>query len=528
MTRHRLFLWAGALTIAASTTLLAIRVEIDDSVPAANARVGAPANVVIDDYRLTRIAQGSDLLENPSGVITTFGYLNDASHTRTEADENTYLVFDHNPGGPTAGFDYGRHFLYQGHENGGGLAYVTRINLDVDPVSDPRHRITLLTPVDQTGKTGFSSIDGSTWDPFSRTLLFTQENSSTKGVIQITPGWPPSIRTFEGIIGTGGFEGIHPDDEGNLLIIEDSGGVGVNVDPSNPSSPKTAKQPNSFVYKFIPYDPTDLSAGGQLYALQVWVDGSAIVFHAADPVGDTFSSQQRLLHMPGTSWPVRWVLVHDTATDGTASFSANAMAKARGASPFKRPENAQFLPGSNFNTFFFDPTGDTDADAGAQPALAERGTWGSIFRVDFHAHNPTGEISIVVLGDAAHASFDNLTFADEHTLLAAEDRGDGLHEQLNLLDSIWAFDVRGPHLNPRRLVALGRDADAAAVVAAGGEGDNEPTGLHVSDGASSIHGVIGKPVETHRTRWFVTQQHGMNQVWEFVFAEQRRGAHGER
>ena len=49
---------------------------------------------------------------------------------RTEPDENTYLILDHNPGGPTPGYDYGRHFLFQGHENSGNLAYVTRINLD--------------------------------------------------------------------------------------------------------------------------------------------------------------------------------------------------------------------------------------------------------------------------------------------------------------------------------------------------------------------------------------------------------------
>ena len=518
MTRQRSGLWAFALALASTTAVLAIRVEIDDSVPHANARVGAPPNVIIDDYALTRVAQGSDPLENPSGSITTFGYLNDAGRTKTEPDENTYLVLERNPSGPAAGFDYGRHFLFQGHENGGGLAYITRINLDV---ADPAHRITLLTPVDATGKTGFSSIDGSTWDPFTETLLFTQESASTKGVIELTAGWPASIRTFEGIIGTGGFEGIHPDDEGNLLIIEDAGGAGVNVVPTDPTSPKTARQPNSFVYKFVPYDRHNLGAGGQLYALQVWVGGSAITFHAADPVGDTFAPAQKLLHTPGTSWPVQWVLVHDTATDGMAPFSANGMAKARGASPFKRPENAQFLPGSNFNTFFFDPTGDTDADAGAQPELAARGSWGSIFRVDFRAHNPIGTIEIVVLGDATHAAFDNLAFADERTLLAAEDRGDGLHEQLNRLDSIWAFDVRGEHRNPRRLVALGRDADATAAVLAGVEGDNEPTGLHVSDGVSSVAGLIGRPIEPSRTRWFVTQQHGLNQVWEFRFAGHR-------
>src|SRR5262249_40788368 len=185
------------------------------------------------------------------------------------------------------------------------------------------------------------------------------------------------------------------------------------------------------------------------------------------------------LHTLGTSYDVDWVTVHDTDVDGTAAFGANAKAKTAGATPFKRPENAQFLPGSNFLTFFFDPTGDTDADSGNTPALAQRGSWGSIFRVDLNADRNSGKISIFVLGDADHASFDNLTFADDHTLLAAEDRGDTLHEQLNKLDSVWAFATDGSAA-PRRFVALGRDHTSVQH----GE-DNEPTGRRVSAGRPS-------------------------------------------
>ena len=36
----------------------------------------------------------------------------------------------------------------------------------------PDHRITLLTPGDANGLTGFNSIDGSTWDPFSQHAAF--------------------------------------------------------------------------------------------------------------------------------------------------------------------------------------------------------------------------------------------------------------------------------------------------------------------------------------------------------------------
>lgn len=476
---------------------------ITTSVPNARLRVGAPATVIAPGYNLRMVVNGRAVLENPSGVITNFGLLSDG--TLTEPDENTYLVFDSNPGGPTEGYDYGRHFVFQGHENSGNRAYVTRVNLDV---TDPAHRVTLLTPADTvSGLTNFNSIDGSTYDPFSNTLLFTQEAGTNGGVIQVTPTWPPSVTTLYGIMGRGGFEGIHPDDWGNLLIIEDAGGTSVNVDPNDPNSPKTGRQPNSFVYRFISKDPADLSQGGKLQALRVTIDNAPVVF-GSDPVADTFSAAQLKLHTPGTSYPVDWVTVHDTEVDGTASFNANAAAKAAGATPFKRPENAQFLPGSGFRSFFFDPTGDTDADAGNTPALAARGSWGSIFRVDLSEDRNTGTISIFVLGDADHASFDNLTFADDHTLLAAEDRGDTLHKQLNKLDSVWAFATDWS-AGPRRFVALGRDSISITK----GE-DNEPTGLHVSVGSTSGSELPGTLNNLDHPRAFLTRQHGENVLWE--------------
>jgi len=450
------------------------------------------------------VVNGQAQLENPSGVITKFGFLSDG--TLTEPDENTYVVFDSNPGGPTEGYDYGRHFVFQGHENSGNRAYLTRVNLDV---TDPAHRVTLLTPPDPvSGLTNFNSNDGSTYDPFSNTLLFTQEAGTNGGVIEVTTSWPPAVNTLYGVIGRGGFEGIHPDDWGNLLMMEDASGTAVNVDPNNPNSPKTAHQPNSFVYRFIPKDPADLSQGGVLQALRVKIEGEPIVFNANDLVGNTFALAQLQLHTPGTSYPVDWVTVHDTDVDGFAFFGANAAAKAAGATPFKRPENAQFLPGSSFQTFFFCPTGDTDADAGNTPALAARGAWGSIFRVDLAEDRNTGTLSILVLGDADHASFDNLTFADDHTLLATEDRGDTLHKQLNKLDSVWDFSTDGS-AGPRRFVALGRDSLSITK----GE-DNEPTGLHVSVGSTAVDGLPGTLNNLDHPRAFLTRQHGQNTLWE--------------
>jgi hypothetical protein len=110
-------------------------------------------------------------------------------------------------------------------------------------------------------------------------------------------------------------------------------------------------------------------------------------------------------------------------------------------------------------------------------------------------------------------SFDNLAFTSRTTLMAAEDRGDTLHDQLDRLDSIWAYDVT--QANPSaRFVALGQDRLAGVT----GEEDTEPTGLHFSDGDASVRGLIGRNVSNAREgRLFFTQQHGENNLYEVVF-----------
>jgi hypothetical protein len=89
-----------------------------------------------------------------------------------------------------------------------------------------------------------------------------------------------------------------------------------------------------------------------------------------------------------------------------------------------------------------------------------------------------------------------------------------LHDQLNTLDSIWAYKLNKQHPNQNivyRFVALGLDRVAGVT----GEEDNEPTGLHMSEGDSSINGLIGtKTLKTDRARLFFTQQHGENNLFE--------------
>ena len=157
-------------------------------------------------------------------------------------------------------------------------------------------------------------------------------------------------------------------------------------------------------------------------------------------------------------------------------------------------------------------------------ALAARGAWGGIFRVDLDSSRETGKISLFNLGDSTHAAVDNLAFANSKFLLVGEDRGDSLHKQLSQLDSVWVFDVTDLSAAPVRLIALGRDSASTVDshlldVATPGfqnDGDNETTGLHVSDGDPTLAGLIGTDEPTARTRWFVTQQHGLNRVYEIA------------
>ena len=48
------------------------------------------------------------------------------------------------------------------------------------------------------------------------------------------------------------------------------------------------------------------------------------------------------------------------------------------------------------------------------------------------------------------------------------------------------------------------------------EGDNEVTGVHVSSGSQFVAGMQGRSGALASPRWFFTQQHGKNIVWEIL------------
>jgi len=177
--------------------------------PVATANPKAPGlttpNVLPPELIEAPVVQGSNPVENPQTVTlpggttaTTafYGYLGNgpllpaagdlpsATHlveaSKTEPDKNTYLVLSGQTG-PDAAYDYGSHFLFQGHEVG-APGYITRVNLDADGA----HKVTVMAATDSSGAP-LADIDGSTWDPFAQRFVFTTEDPGSPGAMIKSP-----------------------------------------------------------------------------------------------------------------------------------------------------------------------------------------------------------------------------------------------------------------------------------------------------------------------------------------------------
>jgi hypothetical protein len=526
---------ATGLPVFLTTAILAAEHPGLTPVPLANTRTAGVAspNVLSPELIEAPVAQGSVKLENPSTLTSYYGYDNDGTMlpatagalpttitkveaTKTEPDKNTYLVL-RNQNGADPAYDYGRQFLFQGHELGnGGQGYITRVNLEADGA----HRITLMATTDINSHS-LPVFDGSVWYPFSKRLLFTAEiNAVSGGVWQATTNFPSQVEDISGVFGRGGFEGIQADDHGNLIVVEDvSGATGVTY--------SHAKRPGSFIYRLVPSNVSDLKLGGKMQVLQVASRAHAgpIVFGAGNTDDNILTQDIKDLHTYGLLFSTKWVTIHDTAVDGFTPFDANGLAKTAGGTPFKRPENGQFRPWSGFSEFLFSETGDTNA---LTEAGSEWGGFGGVFRLRLSS-GETGSLSLFYRGDVAHTGFDNCAFWTKDKIVFVEDAGDTLHGLRNALDSAYLFDLDlnygNPAHQPIRILAEGRDASATLDTTFAGlpgyqnEGDNEITGWHVSDGDPTIRGLIGtNPPTPFKDGWrvFYTQQHGDNFTWEIL------------
>jgi hypothetical protein len=467
---------------------------------------------------------------------------NNCEATKTEPDENTYLVFSR---GLDGNLDHGTHFLFQGHESGvplqagenisGGSTkkgYITRINLDVPSDADGEHRVTLLATKDLNGNF-LPAFDGSVWDPFLTNpehperpgqLLFSAEIGAQGGIWQATPDYPAKVQDISVVggncvLGRGGYEDIHVDPLGQIWIVEDVGGKTCSApDPKG-------RVPNSFVYRFIPHNPSDLTAGGRLQALQVKdTFGNPITFTGA--CSDVNSKGMQEIHHCGNVLQATFVDLKMTAP----ACDANAAAKAAGATPFKRPENGEFMFfGKQSTVFYFDETGDTNLSTGADRNLGGRG---AVLKLTLNggASANTGTLEPFYIGDDAHTGFDNTAIWDATHIVFVEDAGDTAHTQRNAFDSGYVFDTTQNYcsngdkntVQPIRFLAQGRDASATIDSQYSGaqgfqnDGDNEITGVLIATGDPSPKGIPGvRPPKLFKdARFFYTQQHGDNVTYE--------------
>ena len=157
----------GAVAVLGATTF-ASGPSITDAGPANTKAAGiALPDKLSPQWRQVTVAQGSTALENPSALTSWYGYFNDGpmvpapgdvqatghnvEATKSEPDKNTYLVIKGQHGADPK-YDYGTHFLYQGHELDTAKGdYITRINLDADAA----HRVTKLAETEADGKIRF-------------------------------------------------------------------------------------------------------------------------------------------------------------------------------------------------------------------------------------------------------------------------------------------------------------------------------------------------------------------------------------
>ena len=140
--------------------------------------------------------------------------------TKTEPDKNTYLVFKHGLHGADPNYDYGTHFLFQGHE-------ASACASGLHHAHQPRRR--RCAPRDAAGDQGRErrpDRDDRRLDlgPVRPAAALHDGERRRRRRYAATPGYPSTVEDVSGALGRGGYEGIQNDSDGNIWIVEDIGG----------------------------------------------------------------------------------------------------------------------------------------------------------------------------------------------------------------------------------------------------------------------------------------------------------------
>ena len=226
-------------------------------------------------WRETTVAQGSTALENPSALTSWYGYYNDGPMIPAPGDVQAT--------GPQRRGDQERAGQEHVPRRQGPARRRPEVRLRHAlplPGSRARHGRRRLHHAHQPRRRRGAPRDEARRDRGRRQDAGARDRRLDLGSVRAAPALHhrgrrraaassrrrsttrPRSRTSGACSGQGGFEGIQNDKHGNVYIVEDSGGPAGKVNTH-------AKQPNSFIYRLLPYDPTNLDAGGKLQVLQV-------------------------------------------------------------------------------------------------------------------------------------------------------------------------------------------------------------------------------------------------------------------
>ena len=443
--------------------------------------------------------------------------------SKSEPDKNTYLVL-HRPGRPRPELRL-RPALHLPGPRARHRATSRAINLDADDA----HRITLWATEDSQRRIRCRPSTARRGTRGRSASSFTAENGANGGVWQSTLDFPPLVEEISGILGRGGYEGIQNDSDGNLWIAEDVSGAKGAVN-------NHARQPNSFIFRFLPNDKHDLTKGGKLQALQV----CRLNVDALRP--DRLSRQRRRRRHPVAEpegpphlrQPVQDELDHRprhrrrrNRRPSTPTRSPRRITRRRSSGP----RTAQFRPGKQFKEFFFDATGDTDAATQAGSAvrrLRRRLQADAIEPVRRqrrpHAllprrHRPHGPRQRRVLGQGPRrrSSRTAATVCTPRTMPSTPPGSSTCGPTTRTRTTSPSASSRSAATRPPRSTPRSRRARRATVSRT--RATTRSPGIHVSDGDPGIHGILGdrEPHPFHGGwRIFYTQQHGDNFTWEIL------------
>ena len=145
------------------------------------------------------------------------------------------------------------------------------------------------------------------------------------------------------------------------------------------------------------------------------------------------------LHTYGKALKAKWVMVHDTGKDGTSPFDANKIAKAKAATPLKRPENGLFRPAR------ISPNSCSTRPATPMPIPRQARNMAALVECSssrrHRPRRPRARIALVYRGKKAIRGSTISPSGPPTRWMFVEDAGDKLHSQRNALDSGYVVDL---------------------------------------------------------------------------------------